>query len=88
MHIHVKTKELRSSDCINYLYNKDVAYEINRARFKKKNWESFFSDQIVRLTKRDLNFMLPQGQVANQRSHPIRCDYRVIGYKLIANFET
>ena len=36
LHIHVKTKELRSSDCINCLYNKDVAYEINRSRFSKK----------------------------------------------------
>ena len=33
MHIHVKSKTLRSPDCINCLYNKDVAYEINRSRF-------------------------------------------------------
>ena len=44
LHIHVKTKELRSSDCINCLYNKDVAYEMNRSRFSKnlENFRKFF----------------------------------------------
>ena len=48
MHIHVKSKTLRSPDCINCLYNKDVAYEINRSRFSTvfKNFQNFLTEKF------------------------------------------